>query len=32
MSEIAYSVGYSNMSYFTKSFKQKFGILPSKLG
>ncbi|MEM7513286.1 MAG: ATP-binding protein, partial [Bacteroidota bacterium] len=32
VSEIAYSVGYSNMSYFTKSFKQKFGILPSKLG
>lgn len=31
VSEIAYSVGYSNMSYFTKSFKDKFGILPSKV-
>ena len=31
VSEIAYSVGYSNMSYFTKSFKEKFGILPSKI-
>lgn len=31
VSEIAYSVGYSNMSYFTKSFKDKFGVLPSKV-
>ncbi|WP_445383363.1 hybrid sensor histidine kinase/response regulator transcription factor [Robiginitalea sp. IMCC43444] len=31
VSEIAYSVGYSNMSYFTKSFKERFGILPSKV-
>ena len=31
VSEIAYSVGYTNMSYFTKSFKDKFGLLPSKI-
>ena len=31
VSEIAYSVGYSNLSYFTKSFKDKFGQLPSKV-
>lgn len=31
VSEVAYSVGYSNLSYFAKSFKRKFGLLPSKV-
>lgn len=31
VSEIAYAVGYSNLSYFAKSFKEKFGSLPSKV-
>lgn len=31
VSEIAYEVGYSNLSYFSSSFKKAFGQLPSEI-
>ena len=31
VSEVAYKTGYSNLSYFSKSFKDLFGELPSKI-
>ncbi|GGH44534.1 AraC family transcriptional regulator [Mangrovimonas yunxiaonensis] len=31
ISEIAYLLGYSNPSYFTKNFKSKYGVSPSKM-
>lgn len=32
VSEIAYEVGYSNVSYFSKSYKDMFGLSPSETG
>ncbi len=31
VSEAAYEVGYSNVSYFSQSFKKEFGMTPSEL-
>jgi YesN/AraC family two-component response regulator len=31
VSEVAYMVGYTNPKYFSQSFKEYYGILPSEI-
>lgn len=31
VSQVAYAVGFSNLPYFTKTFKEKYGLVPSEL-